>query len=264
MGKAQVRRRPAERPARPDSQKPDTARTQRPRPDDRPRPETRRRRRSKRAIRRARRRLAILVLIVIIAIVVAVVVSTLIRNGVFEPIPDKTLMKVSSDGSIVYEEVTVLSDEYDIGQVGDFAREQVDSYTPKEGDQVVLERVKSSGDTAYVRMKYSSARAYSEFTGYEAYFGTVSGALASGHNFETGFKSASGEEVSRDTVLENGGARVFILQENTTVKVDGDILYVSSEGTNVSDGEVEIYPVDGNLDAPPVCYIVFSESKETE
>lgn len=202
--------------------------------------------------------------VVIIVAIIAIVLAVLNANGAFIPIPEKTLLTLNKDGSIVYDDVTVLSDEYDVGSLRDFATEQVNTYNESALEKVNLKLVKSDGNKAFVRTEYPSALSYSSFTGYDAFFGTVDQARSGGraYSFEMPFVDASTmAPVEWETVEANGADKVFIIRANTTVSVPGTIVYVTSEGTNVSGNEVSIRSADGNPDAAPLCYIIFKEEQ---
>lgn len=226
--------------------------------------QVRRKRRAKaerlRAVRRAR-----MVLVLGLALIIAVVVLLIsLVNGRFEKKSDKTLFSLRQDGSIVFEDVDTLPQEYDAQGFKSYANNQVKAYKATPGDKVDLERVSVSGQDVYVRIKYSSDKAYSDFTGYECFVGSVAEALADRGNYDFGNTFLSFEKdfdisqtVPMEDAISDTSNKVLILKENVDVAIEGEILYVSSEGTKVSDGVVSIMAEDGNPDAPPLCYIIY-------
>lgn len=227
-------------------------------------PQERPKRRVKPERRRAVRRARIILVVVLLMIVTLITMAVMLLRGLFESRSETTLLSVESGGALVFEEVMEIPAEYDADGVYDYVSQQIDAFTPSQGESVTLERTAVDGQKAYVRIRYSSPEVYEAFTGYETFYGTISAAKSRGYEFGDTFLSAEGEfdengAVTAEEATADQDLYVFIIEECVEVAVNGDILYVSKEGTKVSDGKVSIDSVDGNKDAPPLCYIIFKQ-----
>ena len=84
-----------------------------------------------------------------------------------------------------------------------FVKSQIMSYNNTNGaESVKLERYARDGDHYYVRTRYKDLSTYSDFTGYEAFDGTVSEAQKAGYDFNSGFKTTTYQK-STDTLTFN-------------------------------------------------------------
>ena len=67
-----------------------------------------------------------------------------------------------------------------------------------------------------------------------------------------------GDYADNASVQAEDDLKVLILRENIRVKVDGEIVYVSSASTRLeSENIVKISPADGNVDASELVYIIY-------
>ena len=189
-----------------------------------------------------------------IVVVIAVILIFLLR-GVFEKRADTSTMTVTGS-QIVYEEVAPIG-ELDFSELKDFVKEETASH-----DGVKLLRISKVKDSAYVRTGYKDISTYSDFTGYECFLGTVADALRAGYDFDTAFTAVEGGAADKSakgkTVTKQSDARVLIIRENGRFVVDGDIAYVSSEGTSVVDAHtVDIVADEADAAASGLNYIVY-------
>lgn len=235
-----------------------------------------RREQKKRALRR-RRMLALIVLVIIVGVLCFIIPKI---GGLFSGLgfkeSDVSTLTVDTDGSIIFEEVTELSEDYDTGSLKSFAKKSVSEFTPAEGEKVHLDKVSVKDGVCYVRTRFSSAACYKDFTGYDSFYGTIDGATKAGYKFTTSFYEAIESEDSdgniiaktktadRDEVTKNTKAKVFILRENVRILTKEPFVYVSTEGTEVNYQSVTVKPLDGNYDSAPLCYVVFAEDESTD
>ncbi len=197
-----------------------------------------------------RLRLAASAVVVLIALIII-----LFLKGTFEKKADTSTMTITGS-EVVYEEVAPIG-EADFSELKDFVKSEIED---QEG--VKLLRISKKGDEAYVRTRYKDMTVYSEFTGYEGFLGTVAEAKRAGYDFDTAFSEvkdgAMGETVKSKKVRENADSKVLIIRENGRFKVDGNILFVSSESMTVVDGStVDIAQAQGEEDATILSYIVY-------
>lgn len=213
-------------------------------------------------ILRRRRRLLIGA---IVAVIAAVILLVLALRGTFYKKADTTTLKLNSDGSVVFEEVTKLSENYyDASDLKSFIKSTIKEYNDENGSgSVKLKYFTSSVDQVYCRTTYKSVDVYEDFTSYYAYAGTISDATDSeGLDFNDSFVSVSsgkkGDTAKVSKVTETGDNNVLVLEENCTVVVPGNILYVTDKGTTVSDDDtVVISASDTDDDAVVRTYIVY-------
>ena len=189
-----------------------------------------------------------------IVVIIAFFIILALR-GTFEKRAEVSTMTI--DGSaITYEEVAPIGD-YDFGELKDFVREEI-----SQTEGVKLLQISKKGDVAYVRTGYDDIGVYSEFTGYEGFLGTVADAKRAGYDFDTAFSGvtdgALGETVKASAVKKEEDANVLIIRENGRFKVDGELLYVSTESMSIVDGStVDISQGEGEDDATVLSYIVY-------
>ena len=129
--------------------------------------------------------------------------------------------------------------------------------------QVELKKLDFDKDNCYIKSAYSSAEAYSSFSSYKTYYGTVEQAFDKGYKFADSFaeviNGTKGQVLATDILNEYAGCYVAIVNENVNVKVPGDILYITDANTDViATDEVSISPPNGNSDATNTVYIIFS------
>ena len=210
-----------------------------------------------------RRRRALIIAAAAVAVIAIVVIACLV-TGVFEDRAEKSTLTIREDGTVICEEVTTFdADYYDTSELRDYAREQVDAYNEEnENGRVTLQRVAVKDGKAYMRIAYASAEDYQKFTGYELFVGNIAQAQEAGYTFQDSFVSvADGEKsdsAAAEDIVADTGQKVLILRENITVKLDGDIRYLSDESTTLEGADtVSITQVDGNEDATSLTYVIY-------
>lgn len=204
-----------------------------------------------------RNRIIAIVVILLIIFGIGKLISVILTSN-SGPKSEVTTLTLKSDGSLELEEVTTLSGEYDAKSFKSFAKSQIKDYEALDGEKVEYKYAGVKDGVAYVCTDYSSAKAYSDFSGYEAFYGTVREANAAGYSVET--------NVSIDKGTLTGDENVLILKEIIKVALPEDVLYATENWVEIVDGGVNILPINDNIDAPPVAYIVMGtkEVKESE
>ena len=163
---------------------------------------------------------------------------------------------------VVFEEVSS-SEGLDKGEVSDFAKETIATFNDSYGKKSVkLDKVSEKKDSIYVKTTYESVDAYSAFSGYEAYSGTIASAMEKGYDFSTTFvsvkKGKKGDIADSKTVCADTGLKVLIIRENATFVVDGEILFVSDENTDVTDSHTVYVSMEDNDNAQAaLTYIIY-------
>lgn len=221
-----------------------------------------RQKKSRRAQMVRKRRIFLAVAAVVLAAVI--VGAVFLATGAFEKRAKKSTLTLNADGSLVCEEIAVFdSEQYDKAEWKRYAREQIDAYNEQHGkDSVKLERAAVKDKVAYMRVRYQTAADYGAFTGYEIFSGTIEEARGAGYEFLDSFvqvkEKEKGDFIPAEDVVSDNGQKVLILRENITVKIDGELLYLSDESTTLESGDtLSIAQVDGNTDATSLTYIIY-------
>ena len=117
---------------------------------------------------------------------------------------------------------------------------------------------------AYVETEYPDDETYQKFTGYQIFSGSIKEARKEGYTFSDALLNVKdgiakdGDYADNASVQAEDDLKVLILRENIRVKVDGEIVYVSSASTRLeSENIVKISPADGNVDASELVYIIY-------
>lgn len=189
-----------------------------------------------------------------------------------EPRADVNTLTVAGDGSIIYEEITDVNG-YNASDMKKYVRQQIKAYNDSHDiNDVKLERFAEKKAKVYVRTKYKDAKVYADFTGYPLTTGTVKNALKNQKKAENntafegsfvtvknGKKSSSiSAEKLNEALKKHPRYRYLIIEENTVVKVEGSIRYVTDESTKVqSKDTVTIAQADGNPDATTQTCIIY-------
>ena len=150
---------------------------------------------------------------------------------------------VKKDGTIIGASIEDFNEDYyDEAELEAYITESVDDYVALNGDgSVLLDRFqveeKDGGKSAQLYLNYGTYIDYAQFNGVEMYAGQAAQAEEDGYELEsTVIKVEKGETAGKADLSEAlalDGAKVVILGEETTLKVDGSIFYVS-------DGNVEV------------------------
>lgn len=184
---------------------------------------------------------------------------------------DVTTLTITSEGEIIFEEILSRDEDMAEKELQEFVQSEIDGYRSEDKDAIKIEKVKVSQDDnhvnqAYVRLRYKDVKTYSAFTGYDAFYGTISEAMGKGYSFTAAFAKPDGTEISREEAISDSTAKVFIVQENINVSYQDTLGYVSKEGTklDLESKVVSISPVDGNADSAPLTYLIFEKEAAKE
>ncbi len=177
------------------------------------------------------------VILAVILLVVFVVRS--IHSGMAET----NTLTLTAD-NVVFEEVTS-SEDLDKKEVAAYAKEVVSEFNKDAGKRLVkLNKVSDYKDQIYMKTTYEDIDVYSDFSGYEAFSGTIQSALDAGYDFGTTFVSVTagkkGEVADGATVCADPSLKVLIIRENATFVVNGKLVFVSDENTSVSDASTVV------------------------
>lgn len=189
---------------------------------------------------------------------------------------ERSTVYVEKKGQIVSVDVGKLDkDYYDATELEEYITDRVAEYTGTNGDVVEKEDFETADGVAKLQLKYDSYEDYAKLNGIEFYTGTVVTAMAEGYDFDTEFIAASAEDgkagealdestesgavytVSKQEALEDDGNKVVIIKANVDVKVDGTVLYVSSQDTQVTGRDTVSITGDGADEEAALTYIIY-------
>ena len=191
--------------------------------------ESRRHRRHKQVIRN--RIIFGFAVIIIVALIILGVVKLVTSIDTDDYVMATTsTLHLNSDDTVTYEEISDFDEEeYSVDELKDFVDEEISDY----GKGVKLKSLKVDENVATLKMEYSSASDFKDFSGYDFYMGTVSGALAEGYEIdESLYEVSKGEDSEALNIYDiDGPAKIIILSEKVAVKVKGKITYASDNVT---------------------------------
>lgn len=178
---------------------------------------------------------------------------------------ERDTVYVQKKGEIISVSVEKLDkDYYESDELKEFVDERVETYTADhEKDSVKVDKFSVDKESAKLHIKYAGYEDYAGFNEVDFFEGMVSQALAAGYDFDVDFSSVEEGEKKEGAKLEditgNSDHKVVILSEKMDVKVDGEIVYVSSNLTKISAKDtVSIEtPEEGEESAQSLTYVVY-------
>lgn len=178
---------------------------------------------------------------------------------------DTSKLTFTADGQVVFEEVTDFDpDTYSKSEFKSYTTDLIDSFNDTYGNKAIaLNKLKVSGDKAYVKATYKDAQCYSSFTSYKTYNGSYTDAVEAGYDFAALFSQVADGKLLEANVINAdeifADSYVAVVNENVTVTVPGDITYVSNADITLVDSDtITISQADGNADATDLVYIIYS------
>lgn len=216
--------------------------------------ELRRKKKAKEAKKKKVLRNRIILGVIFIAVFLAALLifskGSFFNSTIPETRATETTLTLNDDGSITFEEIldfTTATYDYSKGELEAFVKSQVEDYASAGIGEVVLEKVDISDEACYLRTKYESAAVYADFTGYDAFFGTIERAKIQGFDFA----------LVPEEYLSDSQGECFIIRENVKVCYGKEVSFVSYEGTRITEDGVYISSPDGSADSAPTVYIIF-------
>lgn len=193
---------------------------------------------------------------VLAVVILIAVVTRSIHSGMA-----KSNTLTLTDENVVFEEVTP-SEGLDKKEVASYAKEVVSEYNKEVGKKKIkVKKVSEYKDSLYIKTIYDNIDVYSNFSGYEAFSGTLQAALDAGYDFGTTFVSVSdgkkGDVADTQTVCADPSLKVLIIRENATFAVNGTVLFVSDENTTVKDGSTVVAAEENDNASAALTYIIY-------
>ncbi len=153
---------------------------------------------------------------------------------------DCNTVYIQKDGEVVSLAVEKLDkDYYDEEELKSYVEEKISAYQAENGeDTVEIDEFSVEDGTAKLRIDYDGYESYQKVNGVTLFSGTIPQALAEGYDFDAEFTEikdgAAAGTVDKKSIVEMDD-KVVILSEKVDVKVDGEVLYMSSEYTALKD-----------------------------
>lgn len=161
-------------------------------------------------------------------LVVFLTAVVLCLAGCGSTVTDTDTLSVKKDGSAVY---TIVSDfpeaYYDLEELKEMAEAEVSAY----GAGVQITEAAVEEEVLHFQYAFTSLTDYASFMETACYHGTVGQALSAGYKADTVLTSAKdggSKKISNDALKDY---QLFIWNEPVAVRVDGKVLYYSSNLT---------------------------------
>lgn len=147
---------------------------------------------------------------------------------------DTNTIFVEEDGKIVTVDVEEFDEStYSEKDLKSYVQESIDLYNQENADSIKQKKLSVKDNTATLVLEFANQTVYKDFYGIELFAGTVAQAIEDGYAFDTEFaKFSDGKAIlceAEEILNAEEELKVVIIKSNTTVEVDGEILYVSAE-----------------------------------
>lgn len=181
------------------------------------------------------------------ALCIAAAASTITACGASFEAAESTVY-ITKEGTVIGADIEDFNEDYyDEEELEQYITESVEGYVASNGDgSIELDRFKTAsadgGMTAQLYLNYATYIDYAMFKDITFYAGTVQEAQSEGYDFSQQFQavedgSLSGAVNSQDFLSEEG-LKAVIIGEQTNVKVDGAIQYVSDGNVQVTGKDI--------------------------
>ncbi|MEY8334083.1 hypothetical protein AALB53_13400 [Lachnospiraceae bacterium 47-T17] len=142
---------------------------------------------------------------------------------------DKDTVYVEKKGTVRGANVADFDKEYySESELSDFITETVDTYVAKSGEGTVeIAEFAVEDGVARVYLNYAGVTDYADFNGVEFFAGSVLDAKAEGYAIPDAFTAVTDDAGSWDAE----GNKIVIIGQQTEVRVDGTILFVSANAS---------------------------------
>lgn len=175
---------------------------------------------------------------------------------------------ITKKGTVVGADIEDFNEDYyDEEELKNYITESVESYAASNGDGSIeiksfqIEPSDGGGDMAQLYLNYASCADYARFNDVMLFAGTVLQAQAENYEFNQNFQKVEegslAGSVDVQEVLDAEEYKIAVIGEETVVKVDGTIQYVSDGNVEPSgkDTARTFYDVE-DPDAQPA-YIIY-------
>ncbi len=167
---------------------------------------------------------------------------------------DMDTVYVQKKGTVKGANVADFDKEYyDEAELESFINDTVDTYIAKAGEGTVEVKDFAVEDgIAHVYLDYACAEDYAQFNGVDFYAGTVLDAKADGYDIPDAFTAVT----EKDIAWDDQDNKIVIVGQQTQVRVDGTILFVSSNASVIDKHTADVTYDILDEEAQPA-YIVY-------
>lgn len=158
---------------------------------------------------------------------------------------DESTVYITKEGNVIGADIEDFNEEYyDEEELKAYITESIESYVASNGDgsleldRFEIESSEEDGVTAQLYLNYATYIDYALFNDVTMFAGTVAQARQEGYAFDQELQKAeegeTAESASAEELLEDEEMKVVVIGDETVVRVDGEIMAVSSGNAEVS------------------------------
>ena len=166
--------------------------------------------------------------------------------------PTETALQMKKDGTVTETVIDQLDQNYYSSQeLESMINSSVSEYNQsKGGDVITIDSLSIENNQVNLTMTYASAQDYAEYNNVRFYNGSMLGAEMDGYLFYNQFRqvekgTVTADDLSNEEALRHKEYQVLVTDTSHAVRVPGDVVYVSVNGTPT--GPRDVAPVEGRL-----------------
>lgn len=173
------------------------------------------------------------------------------QEKVYVPVTANTV-EIAGDGRVIgYIVEDFEKDYYNITELGDMVRQEVDIYNEEKAHlateagraPIIVDKVTMAEDgsaKAVVALNFQNAAVYEDYIGKKLFYGTVAEAVAAGYNLEGKLvKVKNGEAFTAEQIEKNKEKHILIVEDGVNVRTNEKVLYLSENAALTEEGFVE-------------------------
>ena len=162
--------------------------------------------------------------------------------------PTETALQMKKDGTVTETVIDQLDQNYYSSQeLESMINSSVSEYNQsKGGDVITIDSLSIENNQVNLTMTYASAQDYAEYNNVRFYNGSMLGAEMDGYLFYNQFRqvekgTVTADDLSNEEALRHKEYQVLVTDTSHAVRVPGDVVYVSVNGTPT--GPRDVAPV---------------------
>lgn len=189
-------------------------------------------------------------------IAVCLSVCTLVLSGctqeaVYVPVTQDTV-ELTKDGNLIgYIVEDFDKDYYDINELAEMVRSEMDAYnkknaalSEKEGRvPIIVDKVTLAEDgsaKAVVALNFANAAVYEDYMDKRIFYGTVAEAVTSGYQLDGKLsKVKDGTNFGTEEIVKNGEKNILIVEDTVSIRTGKKIVYLSTNASLTQEGFVD-------------------------
>ena len=144
----------------------------------------------------------------------------------------ETTLIVARDGGVSEAIIEDFDKDYYLrSDLESFIDQRINEFNASgsEGKKVSLDRLTVENRKALAVVDFDSIETYADFSGNEAFFGTISEAYDAGYSFDVTLKSTTeSETIGKEEIMEMDDKHILVISEPISVRSSRRILYASA------------------------------------